>query len=127
MLSARVEVADPGLVPANKLNYMVKHQLTRYLEQTGKWVPCQSSYCDRYLVESEIYRFPPRGSQNVLKIELGVKESELNQIHLQYELHVTIRLVKMIYLDPTSVQTIGEQTIYKLPTFEQYVLAELYQ
>lgn len=62
-----------------------------------------------------------------MKIELGVKESELNQSYLQYELHVTIRLVKLIYLDATSVQAIGEQTLFKLPTFEQYVLAEIYQ
>jgi len=63
----------------------------------------------------------------LLKIELGVTKSELNQIYLQYELHVTIRLVKLIYLDATSVQAIGEQTIFKLPAFEQYVLGEIYQ
>lgn len=43
-----------------------------------------------------------------------------------YELHITIRLVKLVYVDNKSISAIGEQPFFKLPTFEKYVLAKLY-
>lgn len=63
----------------------------------------------------------------MLKLEIGVRNSNMQQGMISFELHVAIRLVKLIYLDPKSIQVIGDQPFYKLPTFEPYVLAEMYE
>ena len=78
------------------------------MESTGDWTACQSKNRDRYLLESSVGVWPKRGFQNVLKVEIGVRDAELNQKDLLYELHVTIRLVKIIYVDTKSVTAIGD-------------------
>ena len=64
--------------------------------------------------------------QNLLKLEFGVKDAEIASDAISYELHVTIRLVKITYVDLKSVAIIGEQPFYKLPYFEKFVLAKIY-
>ena len=47
---------------------------------------------------------------------------------LHYNLELTIRLCKVLYLDTRkSITNIGEQQFYLAPTFEKVVLDELYQ
>ena len=37
--------------------------------------------------------------QNLLKLEIGVRDAEFRRDVINYELHVTIRLVKITYVD----------------------------
>jgi hypothetical protein len=62
----------------------------------------------------------------LLKLEIGVKDTEMRADEIVYELHVTIRLVKITYVDPKSVAVIGEQPFYRLPLFEKFVLSKIY-
>lgn len=84
---------------------------------------CKSKNCDRFLLESSLYNYPAKGMQNLLKLEIGVRDAEFRRDVINYELHVTIRLVKITYVDQKSVAAIGEQPFYRLPFFEKVILA----
>lgn len=56
---------------------MVKNSLTRQMELSGNWSSCQSGSRDRYLLEKSIYNPGDKSIQNVLKVEIGVKDSLL--------------------------------------------------
>lgn len=106
---------------------MIRNTLMRHLEATGSWVATQSKHRDRYLIEQDLLKRPDRGFQNLLKLEIGVTNSHLLQHSLKYQLHLTIRVVKVIYLDATSTNSIGLQSFYKVPHFENYNLSQIYK
>jgi hypothetical protein len=82
--------------------------LMRQLETTGDWFACQSHKRDRYLIEALALNTAFKQSLNVLKLELGVTSALITESELQYELHITIRLVKLVYVDNHSIGLIGE-------------------
>jgi len=51
------------------------------------------------MLESSLYNYPAKGMQNLLKLEVGVRDAELRANAINYELHVTIRLTKITYVD----------------------------
>lgn len=78
---------------------MIKNMLVRQLEVSGEWILCKSKHCDRFLLESSLYEYPIKGMQNLLKLEIGVREASLGANLINYEMHLTIRLVKVTYVD----------------------------
>ena len=78
---------------------MIKNMLVRQLEISGEWILCKSKHCDRFLLESSLYDYPAKGIQNLLKLEIGVREAVLGADAINYELHLAIRLVKVTYVD----------------------------
>ena len=51
------------------------------------------------MLESSLFSYPAKGMQNLLKLEVGIRDAELRIDAINYELHVTIRLVKVTYVD----------------------------
>ena len=68
-----------------------------------------------------------------MKLEIGVSNAQLSiddansSLSLNYKLHLTIRLAKVLYVDCKNFNKIGEQQFFVLPNFERAMLSEIYE
>jgi hypothetical protein len=67
-----------------------------------------------FLVQKALFIRPKdKNQQNLLKIEFGISNAELKQVEgqlkLNYKLHLTVRLCKVLYVDCKNFSKIGEQ------------------
>ena len=97
----------PNMLSNSIVSLMVKGSMHRHLESTGEWVACGGR--DQYLLQSKLLSRPGTGKlqQNLLKLEIKINDCCWVQApdgdSLTYDLDLTIRLCKVLYLDTRRI------------------------